>query len=220
MSWEVLQGDCRELIKTLDVPVDVIATDPPFGMAFQSNYRLLKHRAIAGDADEGLLKWACELPAAHSKYIFCRWNNLASIPEPKSLITWVKNVHSMGDLEHEHARQTEVCAFYPGEGHAWNGKRPTDVVFHDRSGNNLHPTEKPLSLMLEIVGWTPPGCTILDPFCGSGTTGVACAITGRNFIGLELDGKYCEIARRRISEAVPLWAPEPVKVERPPELFA
>ena len=48
-----------------------------------------------------------------------------------------------------------------------------------------------------------PGDTILDPFCGSGTTGVACVQTGRNFIGCEIDAGYCAIARRRISEAVP-----------------
>ena len=52
----------------------------------------------------------------------------------------------------------------------------------------------------------PSGATVLDPFCGSGTTGVACVQTGRNFIGIEIDPGYCEIARRRIADAVPLCA--------------
>jgi len=56
------------------------------------------------------------------------------------------------------------------------------------------------------LSFLPEGCTVLDPFCGSCTTGVACMQTGRNFIGYEIDPKYCEIARRRIEAAVPLFA--------------
>ena len=58
--------------------------------------------------------------------------------------------------------------------------------------------------MTEVVGWTPRGCLVLDPFCGSGTTGVACIKTGRRFIGIEIDPVYADIARRRIREAEPV----------------
>ena len=65
-----------------------------------------------------------------------------------------------------------------------------------------HPTQKPLSLIKKLVcEFTNEGDTILDPFMGSGTTGVACVQTGRNFIGIEIDPTYFAIAERRIKEA-------------------
>lgn len=71
---------------------------------------------------------------------------------------------------------------------------------HGRYGG--HPTEKPLGLMGELVQlFSNQGATVLDPFMGSGTTGVACARLGRKFIGIELEPKYFEIACRRIEEA-------------------
>lgn len=105
-------GDCRDILPTLGV-VDAVVTDPPYGMAFQSNYRTTQHAKIANDETDELLQWVCGVDAAHSKYIFCRWDNIWRVPPPKSLVTWVKNNWSMGDLEHEHARQTELCLFYP-----------------------------------------------------------------------------------------------------------
>lgn len=218
--WQVIHGDCLDVLPELpDGCVDAVVTDPPFGMEFQSNHRHKKHKNIAGDSCAGLLGFACGIPINHSRYVFCRWDNIPEIPTPRSLVVWVKNNWSMGDLEHEHARQTECVAFYPGPVHSWPSKRPTDVAFHDRTGNEWHPTEKPVSLMRQILSWTPPGCLILDPFTGSGTTGVACMQTGRRFIGIEIDAGYCEIARRRIAEAAEtLWTPpEPAKPE--PVLF-
>ena len=65
-----------------------------------------------------------------------------------------------------------------------------------------HPTQKPLALIKTLVTqFTQDSCTILDPFMGSGTTGVACVQTGRNFIGIEIDPDYFAIAERRIKEA-------------------
>ncbi len=191
-------GDCREVLPLIGRP-DVVITDPPFGMSFRSNYRQEQHRAIANDGDEGLLRWACEIPARHSKYVFCRWDNVPGIPKPKSLVTWVKNSWSMGDLEHEHARQTEVAAFYPGPDHNFPSGRPADVIEAPRTGNNYHPTEKPVALMWRFVTWTAG--VVLDPFMGSGTTGVACAQLGRPFVGVELDEQYFDTACRRIEAA-------------------
>ena len=143
---------------------------------------------------------AHDIPANHSRYIFCRWDNLKDFPEPpSSLIAWVKPNWSMGDLSHEHGRQYEMIAFYPEANHLWPDKRPADVVRHGRSGNSLHPTEKPLSLMQEVVSWTDG--RVIDPFMGSGTTGVACANLGRKFIGIEIEPKYFDIACERIEAA-------------------
>lgn len=191
-------GDCREILPTLG-KVDAVVTDPPFGMSFQSNHRLQKHTKIIDDDSDDLLVWACGIDVNHSRYVFCRWDNLQAIPKPKSLVTWVKNNWSMGDLEHEHGRQTEVCAFYKGVDHFFPNGRPSDVIHAARTGNEFHPTEKPVHLMQAICGWTQG--VILDPFMGSGTTGVACVNLGRKFIGIEREPKYFDIACKRIAEA-------------------
>ena len=208
-------GDCREIMPTLG-KVDAVVTDPPYGMEFRSNHRMDKHLAIANDDAEWPLELATQIDAIHSKYVFCRWDDLRRIEKPKSLITWVKNNWSMGDLEHEHARQTEVAAFYPGGGHFWPTGRPTDVIEAPRTGNEHHPTEKPSQLMWAVVRWTSG--TVLDPFMGSGTTGVACAKLGRKFIGIEIEPKYFDIACRRIEAAYKqpdmfIQRPEPPKQE-------
>jgi len=209
----LLLGDCREVLPTLG-KVDCVVTDPPYGMAFRSNYRLVKHDAIKNDCDAESLLLAYSINAAHSKYILCRWDNLSEVPRPSSCITWVKNNWSMGDLQHEHARQTESILFYPGAEHFFPAGRPTDVLEVPRTGNNYHPTEKPRELMEAIVRWTYG--TILDPFMGSGTTGVACVKLGRKFIGIEIEPKYFDIACKRIEAAtkeprLPLPEPKPVQ---------
>jgi site-specific DNA-methyltransferase (adenine-specific) len=204
-------GDCLEILPTLG-KVDAVVTDPPYGMAFRSNHRTTKHAAIANDSDGVMLELACSIPATHSKYIFCRWDNLATVPKPKSLVTWVKNNWSMGDLEHEHARQTEVALFYQGENHFFPKGRPTDVIHAPRTGNDNHPTEKPVQLMHAFVEWTDG--LVLDPFMGSGTTGVACAKLGRKFIGIELEPRYFDISCKRIESAYAepdLFVPPPKK---------
>lgn len=193
-------GDCREILPLLP-RVDAVVTDPPYGMEFRSNRPVIrpKFHAIANDDSTDALTWACGLEVRHSKYIFCRWDNLREVPKPKSCVTWVKNNWSMGDLNGEHARQTEVALFYPGVNHSFPAGRPSDVINAARTGNEWHPTEKPVQLMWHVVRWTSG--TILDPFMGSGTTGVACVKLGRKFIGIEIDEGYFNIACRRIREA-------------------
>jgi DNA modification methylase len=194
-------GDCAEILPTLE-QFDAVVTDPPYGMAFQSNHRLVKHLKIANDETPELanevINWAIK-NANHSVYAFGRWDNLYNYPKPKSLITWVKNNWSMGDLNHEHARQTEVAFFYNGKNHKFPKQRPTDVINFARTNNENHPTEKPVGLMQIFVDWTEG--VVLDPFMGSGTTGVACAKMGRFFIGIEKEQKYFDIACKRIEQA-------------------
>lgn len=191
-------GDCRDILPTLG-RVDAVVTDPPYGMNFQSNHRKDSWRKIENDNDESLLLWACGIEVCHSSYVFCRWDNIPSVPTPKSCVIWVKDNHSMGDLNHEHGRQYEVALFYPGMDHDFPGKRPTDIIKCPRTNNNNHPTEKPVQLMRAFIEWTRGA--ILDPFMGSGTTGVAAVQMGRDFIGIEKDEGHFETACRRIEEA-------------------
>lgn len=181
--------------------VESVVTDPPYGMEFRSNRRTVRHDAIPGDADDQCLRWAIGLTARHSKYIFCRWDNLLGLPvKPKSVVTWIKNNWSMGDLEHEHARQTEAIAFYNGPLHFFPKGRPQDIVHAVRSGNEHHPSEKPVQLLSKIIEWTYG--EVFDPFMGGGSTGVACVKQGRPFIGFEIDATHFETACRRIEDAV------------------
>ncbi len=190
-------GDARDIVPTLSF--DSVVSDPPYGMAFQSNHRIDQHDKIANDHDEALLLWACQLQPRHSSYLFCRWDNLFAVPKPKSLVTWIKNNHSMGDLDHEHGRQTEVALFYPGPEHDFPKARPTDVIKAPRTGNEFHPTEKPVQLMRAFIEWTRG--TVLDPFMGSGSTGCAAVAMGRDFIGCELSPAYFDIACDGIDKA-------------------
>lgn len=196
----LINGDCREVVPLLP-RVDVVLTDPPYGMEFRSNRPKVrpKFHAIKNDDNTEALQWACGLEADHSKYVFCRWDNLPDVPKPKSCVTWIKNNWSMGDLHGEHARQTEIALFYPGPKHLFPSGRPSDVISAPRTGNEWHPTEKPVQLIWHVAKWTSG--TILDPFMGSGTTGVACVKLGRRFIGIEIDPGYFEIACKRIRDA-------------------
>lgn len=191
-------GDARDIVPTLG-GYSALISDPPYGMSFRSNHRQEQHEVIANDETDELLQWACRLEPTHSAYVFCRWDNLFAVPKPRSVITWVKNNWSMGDLDHEHARQTEMALFYPGPNHDFPSGRPTDMIRAPRTGNEHHPTEKPVDLMGVVIGWTRG--LILDPFMGSGTTGVAAARSGRPFVGIEIHEPYFDIACRRIEQA-------------------
>jgi site-specific DNA-methyltransferase (adenine-specific) len=197
---QIYHGDCREIIPSLP-PVDLVLTDPPYGMDFQSNYRIVKHDRLVGDSALPVdLILAAIAKALYASYVCCRWDNLVDMPRPKSLIAWIKNNWSMGDLEHEHGRQWEAVCFYPGPSHQFVRRIP-DVVRADRTGNVLHPTEKPVGLFTQIIQ-ANVGETILDPFMGSGTTLRAAKDLGRKAIGIEIEERYAEIAAKRLGQEV------------------
>lgn len=196
----IYHGDCRDILPSLP-KVDLVLTDPPYGMNFQSNYRAIKHLKIVGDdqLDTALISLIIN-HAERASYVFCRWDNLKDMPPPKSVMAWIKNNWSMGDLIHEHGRQWEAICFYPGLTHEFI-KRIPDVINADRTGNFDHPTEKPSGL-LRVILEANVGDIVLDPFMGSGTTLRAAKDLGRKAIGIEIEEKYCEIAVRRLRQEV------------------
>jgi len=112
------------------------------------------------------------------------------------------------------ARGFECCvSAWCGRGHrSWNGGGKRGVFIHNVNGARPggHPTEKPVALMADLILlYTQPGDVVLDPFMGSGTTGVACLKTGRRFIGIERDPKWFDVAEKRLRRAVSDAAMQP-----------
>lgn len=212
MKWpddfinKIICGDCLEVMKEIpDKAVDLVLTDPPYGIDYQSARRTEWQRKEKIHGDNQFPTWIYsefKRIARVGYFTFCRWDNLKEIPEPKSFIVWDKQIHSMGDLEHEFGRQWEGCAFYPCEEHKFK-KRPTDVIRLQKilPHNLTHPNEKPVGVMRQLIE-CHEAMIILDPFCGSGSTLVACKELGRKYIGIEINPKYCEIAERRLSQEV------------------
>lgn len=142
---------------------------------------------------EGTWEWAQAINASAMKYKrACAWIKPDSTPQ----------LNGQGPAQ---GYECFVCA-WAGEGHArWNAGGKRGVYTHYVNGterDGRHPTEKPRRLMAEIIkDFTNEGETIMDCFMGSGTTGVAAVQMNRNFIGIELDERYFDIACERIDKA-------------------
>jgi len=206
MTIELYLGDCLEILTTLaDGGVDAVITDPPYGVKVKfgdckfgrRGARVVHHNApIYGDDKPFDPSPFLDYPVV----IFSGANNFASrLPDSRGWIYWDKRPgmkrNDFGDGELIWTNQDKVIRKFI---HTWNG-----VMRQSQNGDkHFHPTEKPIALMTYLITeYTNEGDTILDPFMGSGTTGVACVQTGRNFIGIEIEPKYYEIAEKRIAEA-------------------
>ncbi len=195
----IYHGDCRDILPLLP-KVDLVLTDPPYGIGYQSCHTpsWRRKKKIEGDGDFPM--WLFEYVPLVATLVWCRWDNLYAIPKPKSFICWDKGNHSMGDLNHEFGRRWEGCAFYPGENHQF-AHRPADMIIAARvpPAQMRHPTEKPVNAITPLIACHV--CeTILDPFMGSGTTLVAAKLLGKKAIGIELEEEYCKIAVERLAQ--------------------
>lgn len=123
---------------------------------------------------------------------------------PQNVIIWDKVSHGMGDLTKGFGNRYESIIYHANKGFKFSVNRPVDILRCNRvNGNRLiHPNEKPIKLLEELITMTVKhGGVVLDCFMGSGSTGVACVNTGRDFIGIELDKGYYDIACKRIAQA-------------------
>ena len=205
-------GDCLELMKDIpDCSVDLVLTDPPYGIAFKSNHRKEKYNEIRNDKSlEWLEKYVGEcfriLKDNTAAYFFCSWHNIDAFKQAiekkfkiKNILIWEKNNTSMGDLKASYAPKYEMIIFAHKGRKLLNGFRYADIIKANRTGNKLHPTEKPVDLLeLFIKNSSDENAVVFDGFMGSGSCGVACVNTNRNFIGIELDEGYFQIAKQRI----------------------
>jgi site-specific DNA-methyltransferase (adenine-specific) len=213
---KLIKGDCLEAMDELikeGVKVDLILTDPPYGINFKSNYRKEKYKKIINDnapevAELFISKMENIMKTKSTAFIFCSWHNVDNFVSAiknntkiklKNIIIWEKNNTGMGDLKGSFAPKYEVILFATRGRVILNGTRDPDIVKFKRTGNKFHPTEKPVDLLSYLIKkTTQEKATVFDPFMGSGSTGVACKRTGRNFIGIELDENYFNIAKERI----------------------
>ena len=218
-------GDCLEVMPTLG-KVDAVVTDPPYLVDTQGGgcfgKRKYKAEIRAANIDKGfdfsfLNSELCDsvICFMHDRQLHELAPHFAKNFDKQTLCYWHKsNAMPVANMNY----QPEVEIYI----HAWNkGFYPTGNlsqlkrVFSYPVGKSDfdHPTVKPLPLMEKIIR-NVNGQTILDPFVGSGTTGVACVKLGRKFIGIELEEKYFDIACKRIKEAYDqpdMFVPPPVK---------
>lgn len=213
-DWQVIHGDCLEVLRTLPAgSVDAVVTDPPYGIDHDTDYTrfvggLADNRADWRPVHNDSEPFDPKPWLAFPRVVMFGFNCFSNHLPLGSLLVWNKRRDSqLGTF----LADAEVAWMNKGHGvylfnHVWHGFDKAS----ERGVKRVHPTQKPV----EVMKWAmdragiPAGATVLDPYCGSGTTGVACSQTGRNFIGIEIDEAYCTIARRRISEAAALFHQE------------
>lgn len=181
---------------------DVLVTDPPYGIDYRSNaQRVSMARSIHGDKDTTARDKVLELWGDQPALVFGTWR-IERPTATRQLLIWdTKGALGMGamDLPWKPAHQ-EVYVL----GKGFEGPRTTDVlrfapVQAMASNGRLHPHEKPIALMAELIRKCP-GEYVVDPFAGSGSTLVAAKQESRHAIGVEINEEYCEIAAKRLSQ--------------------
>lgn len=189
-------GDCRDVLPTLP-KVDAVITDPPYGI----NAARTRNSQKDGWVDYGVDGWDLERPdpaifplllQAGRVQIVWGGNYFTDLlPPTMQWLVWDKGQRDFSLAD---------CEF------AWSSQRRAARIFNYSRGAALqdgkeHPTQKPVALMAWCIAQAGNPATVLDPFMGSGTTGVACMNLGRSFIGIEREPKYFDIACRRIEDA-------------------
>ena len=227
-NYNLINGDCLEVIKEMsDGSISCVITDPPYKMNHSTGGCTnigLKNKwqgnIKAGNTVMGFdlsIKFSDWLPEVYRVlkqsghcYIFCNDKNMQELLNESikvgfresNILVWVKNNACPNRY---YMKNCEFVLFlYKGKAKPINdmGTKAALMIDNIRGNDKLHPTEKPVKLLTTFVNnSTSKGDTVLDPFMGSGSTGVACLNTNRKFIGIELDKKYFEIAQNRIMGA-------------------
>lgn len=196
----------------LDKSIDLVVTDPPYGIQYQSSRRNVKHKAIQNDDNLSWLDdWCKELKRvcrddAHL-YIFCSWHKVDEFKKQigeyfniKNILIWEKNNVGMGDLYGDYAPKYEMILFCSNGKKKLNGGRDANILKASRTVNENHPTEKPVNLIRYLIEKSSSkGDLVLDTFAGSFSTAQACKETGRNFICFEIEPDYCHKAKNLLN---------------------
>lgn len=182
-------GDCHDIIPSVG-HIDAVVTDPPYGIGINKSNRLSVskgHGNESWDDQAADLTWL--IPLGVPSIIW--GGNYFDLPPTRAPLVWDKNNAGRDFADFEMAwTNLDMVA--------------RRIVFRpmNMDGGKEHPTQKPIDVMKWCLGHLPLEARIvLDPFMGSGSTGVACAKVGREFIGIERESKYFDIACRRIEDA-------------------
>ncbi len=194
----MILGDCAEVIETLG-SVDLVLTDPPYGIdygragGFSASHGWGQWRENASwDAERPSREIFEALLACSRDQVIWGGNYFTDyLPPTMQWLVWDKGQRNFSLAD---------CEF------AWSSQNKAARIFDYARGKALqdgkeHPTQKPVQLMQWCLEFFPKAKTVLDAFAGSGTTGVACVNLGRQFIGIEREPAYFDIAVRRIEEA-------------------
>lgn len=201
-------GDCREVLPLLPA-FDLVLTDPPYGISLDTNNSRFSGGAAGNMARRGNGIGSANgrpinndekpfdpafLAGVGKHQIVWGWNNYPDKLPRGACLVWLKRYdEAFGTF----LSDAETAWMSKGHGVYCRRDLSNNAIANDR----VHPTQKPESLMRWCLEFFPNAGTILDPFAGSGTTGVACAQLGKAFTGIELDRKYFDIACERISRA-------------------
>ncbi len=196
-------GDCLEVMRGMaDKSVDAVITDPPYGVQKATWDDEIPPVEVWHEVKRILVPSGSLLVFGGIKLMPDVMKILGGLFDYQWVFAWYKsNAMQFGKTGYS---VLDVALWY-GNGNTKAKTKKRDVIVEPiiPSQNDFgHPTPKPLRVMTHLTEClSASGDTILDPFMGSGTTGVACVQTGRNFIGVEIDPTYYAIAERRIHEA-------------------
>lgn len=215
----LILGDCREVLAGIEY-VDALVTDPPYGIgeasgkwASRVNLATPTDYGDASDWDDSTADVEISMAVKRARWSIVFGGNYYHLPPTSCWLVWDKlNTGDFADCE---LAWTNIPKAVRRIRFLWNG-----CMRRERDIDREHPTQKPVGVMKWAIEHLPfPNREILDPFMGSGTTGVACVKLGRRFIGIEREPKYFDIACRRIADAYAqpdLFVPRPT--EKPVQL--
>jgi site-specific DNA-methyltransferase (adenine-specific)/modification methylase len=195
-------GDCRDILPTLG-KVDAVVTDPPYGIGEARNNNASRS-CLAVSKDYGVSGWddapvdgeLMRAVRSAGRWCILFGGNYYDCPPAKCWLVWDKE-NGANDFADCELAWTNLPKAVRRIKFMWHG-----MLRANGEQRGDHPTQKPSGVMRWCIGHLPePNHTILDPFMGSGTTGVACVKLGRRFIGIEIHEPYFDIACRRIEEA-------------------
>jgi DNA modification methylase len=213
-------GDCLEVMKRIsDKSVDLVLTDPPYNIARENNFSTMGRAGIDfGEWDKGfdLFSYIDQVSRVLKKdgsfVVFNAWRNLGAIAdyaekqgfETKDMIRLEKSNPMPRNRDRRYITDYECAIWFVKEKAKWTFNRQDDKYQRPKFvaciESGLHPTQKNLSLMENLVKiHSNENNVVLDPFMGSGTTGLACKNLNRHFIGIEQNANYFEIAKGRIN---------------------
>jgi len=213
-----MHGDCLDVLRGIpDESINAVITDPPYGISYQSCARKDKSKRLAKIANDEnpFIWWLYDanrvLKEDGALICFCRWDVQNAFKFAiewagftiKSQVIWDKVLYGAGDLKSAFSPGHEVIWFAVKGKFSFPGKRPRSVITSQRinGGQLIHPNEKPVKLMEQLIqSVTREKEIVLDPFIGSGATGIAAINTGRFFIGIEKEYKYVEISNSRLEQ--------------------